>query len=171
MGLEPYQNWVRLAGFLPSPGGGRDWLIDTRVHMLKPGWLPCIGGWHLDFIKRDASGKLLFEDTPRRDIYLFVLDFGTGSLPEYADAIPCFPWESYGEMNGDFVRHSVACESVRHNCLYRIDTHTPHRGVPATGSGWRYFFRAADVDWVERRNELRTQTQVYVHERDWERGW
>lgn len=29
--------------------------IDSRIHMLMPGWMPCIGGWHCDDFYRPAA--------------------------------------------------------------------------------------------------------------------
>ena len=31
-------------------------VIDTRVHMLMDGWLPCIPGWHVDGLRRPPGG-------------------------------------------------------------------------------------------------------------------
>ncbi len=60
-------------------------MIDTRGHMLKPDWLPAIGGWHCDAIPRGDDGQPELDHPAINSIrhYLCVIDCGTGSLTEF----------------------------------------------------------------------------------------
>ena len=47
----------KLEEVLPAPRGGRNWVVDTRVHMLKPYFYPAIPGWHGDAVGRGENGQ------------------------------------------------------------------------------------------------------------------
>jgi hypothetical protein len=54
---------------LPMEDG---WVIDSKVVMLKPGWLPAIGGWHCDAIRR-PNGQPDFAATPSTDEHVLAI--------------------------------------------------------------------------------------------------
>lgn len=143
-----------------------DCIVDSRLSMLKPGWYPCIPGWHYDEVKRDPDGSLNWERNAAKTHYIMVIDQGTGSLTEIAHSeVYRFPKVSnYTELN-----QWMESNPDRYNTftidsggIYILDCNTPHRGTPATGSGWRYFIRATVGTQREYANEIRTQTQVYI---------
>ncbi len=163
-------------------------VIDTRVHMLKPGWNPAIPGWHCDAVPRGADGQPDFGSAELDDIVHFLLvidasDQPTGAMTEFVDlkAPVRFPapeagenvWgvhsRSINELLDAEARHLevLTLESGR---FYRFTSRDYHRSVPATGSGWRYFFRAS-VNTRTRGpfNEIRQQVQVYMPDADL--GW
>lgn len=159
-----------------------DCVIDTRVHMLKPGWAPAIPGWHCDAIPRGADGQPDFADPaiPCIRHFLCVIDAGTGSTTEFLrDAPADFPEPYPGENTwaarsrhinkrlAEGVGEVVRAES---GVVYEFDCTDYHRAIPATGSGWRYFFRASLF--TKSRgplNEIRQQVQVYMPDADM--GW
>jgi hypothetical protein len=155
-------------------------VIDTRVHMLMPGMFPAIGGWHCDAIPRGADGQPDFTRTSIIDNirhYLLVVDAGTGSMTEFLDVQPSYTksleslqvpagktvWGYHSEMieaslEGD--RRNV--KTVESGKLYEFGAKDYHRAIPATGSGWRYFFRASVNTLNSPKNEIRNQVQVYL---------
>jgi len=147
-------------------------ILDSRVHMLKPGWFPCIPGWHYDEVERFEGGDLVKEDGAvldwdrtyeGKEHYMMILDFGSGSLTEFARARVADPRvKNYTELNRLFQAHSPLIEQVKSNAIYRFDILDAHRGVPAKRDGWRYFIRATVGTQRILANELRTQTQVYI---------
>lgn len=158
------------------------YIVDTKVHMLKPGWLPCIGGWHFDEIHRDRFGGLDFWKTdPDITHYFGLIDAGTNSLTEFYRGD--FNWENLKQLQvntyDDLNKVVEACrvstpeafERVENNCLYKFGVFDAHQGLESTGSGWRYFFRATQHSKRPVINELRTQSQVYIPERLWKYGW
>src|SRR5262249_36308588 len=40
---------------LPDDWRAAGLVIDSRTHLLMPGWFPCIPGWHLDDVPRTRS--------------------------------------------------------------------------------------------------------------------
>lgn len=156
-----------------------EYIVDTRVHMLKPGWYPCIPGWHFDEVPRNEKGELDFDEVdPSVEHYVFILDSGTGSLTEfYHEKYTLYKLglqqiESYGDLNSEIEKFGRKNkEPIANNTLFKFSILDAHRGMPATGSGWRYFFRATKNSKRKPINEIRTQTQVYIPEEKWEAGW
>lgn len=167
-------------------------VIDTRVHMLKPGWIPAIGGWHCDAVPRGADGQPELDHPAIDGIqhFLCVIDCGTGSLTEFWDAphinrrlpMKASPgknlWGEHSEMinlsmrmvepyGGDPRKWVTVCQSGQ---IYEFDARDYHRAIPATGDGWRFFFRAS-VNTLTKGplNEIRKQVQVYLPHEDF--GW
>lgn len=156
-----------------------EYVIDTKVHMLKPGWLPCIGGWHFDEIDRDQDGNLQFDTTDSsREHYLIILDAGTGSLTEFLRAqffpqnLAGYKVKTFKDLN-DLINKNPNVEryTVESNNMYQFGVFEAHRGQQATGSGWRYFFRATKNSKRSNISEVRAQSQVYIPEDRWEYGW
>lgn len=162
---------VELGGALTSDWMGADLSIDSRVHMLMPGWFPCIPGWHHDDVPRErADGQPNYVDPSYHSEHIMAL-FGDASLTEFAIGTAGFDDVPIGSV---FYRewHSKVEEHIRDGKLSRIitpesrlinfDAHTWHQGTPATKSGWRFFIRATRNGNPKRANELRQQTQVYM---------
>lgn len=161
-------------------------VIDTRVHMLKPGWNPAIGGWHCDAIPRGADGQPDFDHPAIPDIrhYFTVIDMGSGSLTEFVDPpeefLATLPrkapegenlWGNHSRAIQDFIDgHAWETMTVESCGLYQFETSDYHTSRPATGHGWRFFLRAS-VNTVTKGplNEIRKQVQVYMP--DEHLGW
>lgn len=166
--------------------------IDSRVHMLMPGWLPCIGGWHCDDFWRPTGKQPDLEGMPDSRHHTLVL--GYTAMTEFISEP--FELEVPGEsqlqgrnlygvlgarLNGmlssidsddrprlgapPFLR-TTKCES---GSVVTFDNRVFHRGTVADKSGWRLFIRATESNHWEPKDEIRTQTQVYLLES--EVGW
>lgn len=157
-------------------------VIDTRVHMLKPGWSPSIPGWHCDAIPRDENKQLNFEDPciPFIRHYLVVIDSGTASLTEFVRFKNPVDWRQPEPGENVWGARSRQIEempetekeivTVESGAFYEFDCSDYHRSTLATGHGWRFFFRAS-VNTRTRGpfNEIRKQVQVYIP--DEHLGW
>lgn len=152
--------------------------IDSRVHMLMPGFLPCIGGWHCDDFYR-PTGKQ--PDLPglmnRPNLMAVHHAFILGT-----EAPTIFAAESFSLPD-----EALRSEHVYHDCHRYIEELNPktfeapestfvsfnsltfHRGQRSKGSGWRLFLRITESDHYQPLDEIRTQTQVYLV--DERAGW
>jgi hypothetical protein len=171
-------------GDLPQEWFGDDLVIDSRVHMLMKGWYPCIPGWHHDDVPRTApDGQPNYMDPEYLSEHLScVIDLGTGSLTEYIRDQVVVPRPNLGEVVYEVWNHAIndnleaypdreyyKIQQVKSGEIVKFDYTTFHRGVPATGSGWRWFIRVSRKTGRKATNELRRQVQVYMSEL--EAGW
>ncbi len=137
-------------------------IVDTRVHMLKKGWYPCIPGWHLDEVKRDSNDNLDWDNDQEKHHFLYIIDEGTGSMTEFVKEDYYNRIKDFTELNKIIELESPEKFITQNKTLYYFTNRSAHRGLPATGNGWRYFFRATTNSQREFTNEIRTQTQVYL---------
>jgi hypothetical protein len=168
-------------------------IIDSRVHMLMPGWYPCIPGWHHDDVARTRKdGQPNYTKMPYKSKHCAAI-IGDASVTEFMFGsisldIPKLGKTIYKEWNNEinhriwwqknkiksppknkFMVQSIEIQSIATNKLVYFDWQTFHRGMPATKNGWRMFIRAS---WDTDRpimNEIRKQTQVYMSAL--EAGW
>lgn len=153
-------------------------VFDSRVHMLMPGWYPCIPGWHLDDVPRERSDKQPNHVDPSYKSEHLMAIVGDASRTEFALGEltlnePPIGSTIYGQWTKDVellcsMGH-LARFTVLPNYLYHFDWQSWHRGMPATKNGWRWFGR---LSWKTERkvtNEIRAQTQVYLPAVD--AGW
>lgn len=159
-------------------------VIDTRVHMLKPGWWPSIPGWHCDAVPRDEDKQLLLNHELRDNIdhYLVVVDAGTGSMTEYLTdqvglILPDEPdegenlWATHSKLIKQLIDGGeYSTRQVESEVLYKFSAYDYHNATPATDHGWRFFFRASvNTQTKGPYNEVRNQVQVYVPSENF--GW
>jgi hypothetical protein len=165
------------------PIAWRAWpcVIDSRVHMLKPGWMPCIGGWHLDDVPRDSEhGQPIFDRPPYRSKHLMGLVNGEICPTQFAFGqfsldVPDPPEVVYRAWDREIDGRLFEAREVTHwdapsGALIEFDDRAFHQGTAARASGWRWFIRVSrDTDRVKRcTNEVRRQVQVYL---DVKAGW
>lgn len=150
-----------------------EWIVDSKVVMLKPGWFPCIPGWHCDDVARDHSGQPDFIHPENgSEMLISVLSGGTKSKTLWFDLNEVIKLPGiktvYKEL--DEAIHSVGTE-FRDGSIVRFDERTVHRGSVAEEDGWRFFIRATKRSRrrVTQRNEIRTQVNVYLT--DVNGGW
>lgn len=156
-------------------------VIDSRVHMLMPGWYPCIPGWHHDDVPRTRSdGQPNYDVGQCRSQHIVALVNGdicpTAFALGSADfEVPPLGSVVYGKWH-DVVEAKIAAgelhrQSIESNRLVMIDDRTWHTGTKAVRNGWRFFIRASRYfspsgDIIPRgnprTNELRRQVQVYL---------
>lgn len=154
--------------------------IDTRSHMLMPGWYPCIPGWHCDFMETNGRFQVArsVKDVATRH-FQFV---SGGPLPErttrrhlaLSTENSCITWGAVDKELGALVSDSVALRTMRAGIIHEFDATELHRGNPHRGEPghWRWFFRASYFPSGHQHrtfaNKVRRQAQIYcdIHE-----GW
>lgn len=163
-----------------------DWLnvplvIDSRVHMLMPGWYPCIPGWHHDDVPRTRSdGQPNYGHDQCRSRHVVALVNGDICPTEFAIGRAEFSEPElgrviYSDWHVDVERLCTSGELRRFSCpdrrLVYFDDRTWHRGTAAVAKGWRFFIRASRyyspsrgviARGNPRTNEVRRQVQVYL---------
>ena len=163
-------------------------VVDTKVHMLKLGWWPCIPGWHLDDVHRNTlDGQPNFY-TPEYRSHHAISIVGADIAPTEFLIEPVNI-----VINRSAVRGSVYSQAhnqielikekftmkVSDRCIYLFDDRTWHRCTQAVSNGWRWFGRVSRYTHAfhghsiprpnPRTNEVRTQTQVYIQSEG--KGW
>lgn len=167
LGVESLDWLIRRA----AEGLSGDWkhvVVDTRLSMLMPGMYPCIPGWHCDDFWRPGGGQPDLENAPPCEHVAIVL--GGCSLTRYVSnpiEIDTDAWDPLAETFYSFLHdelEAIEAENfaVKPGEIWRFTERTIHRGSPATHRGWRYFLRLTGSNHVEPKNEIRTQTQVYM---------
>lgn len=173
----------------------RDWLdsdlvIDSRVHMLMPGWYPCIPGWHHDDVPRTRTdGQPNYDDNQRSEHAIFLVNSGIAPT-EFALGDADFKDVPLGdtvyaqwhkEVEEQLQTANLTKKKVPNMQWVFFDDRTWHRGVAAVENGWRFFIRASryytiqDVNKVynprgnPRTNEVRKQVQIYMQAEN--AGW
>lgn len=156
-------------------------VIDSRVHMLMPDWYPCIPGWHHDDVPRVRSdGQPEYEAPTDRSEHILMLVNAHLAPTEFAIGKTQFDVPALGETIYEkwhcAVEEYIAARlletvSVPDKTLMKFNDRSWHRGVAATGNGWRFFIRAsrywdAEGNIIARRNErtneIRKQVQIYM---------
>lgn len=156
-------------------------VIDTKIHMLMPGWSPAIPGVHQDGSPRDINhnpnGKgppdILAQEKLRYNRY-HMLVTGTGCLTKFVNrpiiiSIPEEPsYEVYNlissHVNEVSQKENIFTE-VPSCTVVEFDWYDLHTGVVATKKEWRYFIRVCESDFCEPEKDLRQvvrmQSQIY----------
>lgn len=145
-------------------------IIDSRVHMLMPGWFPCIPGYHHDDVPRDNVQPNYFNPSYRSK-HALILFNGEVCPTEFAIGKSEFPKIEDGEIYYK-VWHPIVIDKIKNGELKHIkapsdtvvffDDRTWHQGTKAVKSGWRLFIRASWDTGRKPSNELRRQVQVYM---------
>lgn len=149
-----------------------DLIIDSRVHMLMPGWFPAIPGYHHDDVPRSRKdGQPNYENPEYRSEHVMMLvnahvcptEFAIGELefvlPVEGETIYKV-W--HNEVTQAVEHGALKLEQVPDKTLAYFDDRTWHQATPAIGSGWRWFIRASRNTHRKPANELRRQVQVYL---------
>jgi hypothetical protein len=142
--------------------------LDTRVHMLKPGMLPCIGGWHCDDFYRDQFGQPVLTDIKVKCPQVhYICTIGETALPEFINSPTTLDIKLatvYKSMNEQVEKNkdNLRIWTPVSGEVIKIGPDDIHRGVLATDSAWRVFMRLTFSNHRFPKNEIRTQTQVYL---------
>lgn len=144
-------------------------IIDSRVHMLMPGFYPCIPGWHHDDVPRErADGQPNYETPSYHAEHVMMLVNADVAPTEFAIGFVRLPDVPFGRRvyqvwDGMLNEHpGVTIHPVEDRVLVKFDDQAFHRGVPAVKRGWRFFIRASFGTLRVPTNEVRTQVQVYL---------
>lgn len=151
--------------------------FDSRVHMLMPGWFPCIPGWHHDDVPRSRSdGQPNYVNPEYHSKHVLALvngdicptEFAVGKADYIEPPLYSGPiykhWHTAVEQDiADGVMERV---SVPTNRLIHFNNQSFHQGTRAVKNGWRWFGRLTwDAGYEKGRphyNEVRRQVQVYL---------
>lgn len=147
-------------------------IVDSRCHMLMPGWYPCIPGFHHDDVSRDTrSGQPNYFTPSYRSKHALVLFNGDVCPTEFAIGTAEFPRVAEGEVYYK-VWHPIVEEKIKAGELERVkapsdqvvffDDRSWHQGTKAVKNGWRLFIRASWDTGRKPTNEIRQQVQVYM---------
>lgn len=166
----------------------KDWrdcnpVIDSRVHMLMPGFYPCIPGWHHDDVARNTpTGQPNYDELKYASEHLmgvvngeicptrFLL--GPVVVPDIKpDEVVYQEWSHWIDQEyakpleedphcGDWNR----LFEVKSGVIYQFDWQSFHEGQVANAPGWRWFIRLSrNTDRQQTiTNEIRHQVQVYM---------
>lgn len=162
-------------GRLPASYDDHDLVIDSRVHMLMPGWYPCIPGWHHDSVPRTRlDGQPNYDD---RDAYSRIKHLAvvfnaeicpTQFMRACVNLNDIEPGEKYYKkwhpiLDNIAITHHQTTHNVLSGEMIEFDADTFHQGTAAVANGWRYFIRISKNDHTRKAtNELRKQVQVYM---------
>lgn len=159
-----------------------EFVFDSRVHMLMPGWYPAIPGFHHDDVPRPpipvgqhfiTAGQPDY-DTPRyhsKHIMGLVnaetapTEFALGqcTMPEVPDGELIYRcWHQ--EVKKLIEKGELQSVMAPDRRLLMFDWQTFHQGTKCVKNGWRWFGR---VSWNTERtknvtNEIRRNAQVYL---------
>lgn len=164
------------------PPGWEHAVVDSRVHMLMPGWYPAIPGYHHDDVPRPpipVGQHFLTAAQPDYDTTRYyaehLMGLVNGHICPTAFAIgrcvmPAIPEgeliyrEWHREVEGLIAYGALEAVSAPSGKVIGFDWQTFHTGTKAVGSGWRWFCRLSRN--TERcdtiTNEIRRQVQVYL---------
>lgn len=159
-------------------------VVDTKIHMLMPGFMPAIPGWHTDGVPRGPTGDPLAKAPPDleaqqrieadgRGTRFAMLVTGTGCRTEFVgtrlNLEPDDSWKTphlYAGLSEQVDRLSPPVITAPSCGVVYFDWWDIHRGVPATAHEWRFFLRVTESDlvapWTDLRRVIRTQQQTYV---------
>lgn len=147
-------------------------VIDSRVHMLMPGWYPCIPGWHHDDVPRTTpNGQPNYRTREYRSEHLMGLVHGNICPTEFAIGTMTLPlvetdlYATWHPLVEDAITSGVAVRrSAESGCYLQFNDDAMHRGTAAVQSGWRWFIRCSRHTGRILRitNEQRQQVQVYL---------
>lgn len=167
---------------LPLEWRNSESVIDTRCHMLMPGWYPAIPGYHHDDVPRPidvpagkhfgVAGQPNY-DNPRyhsqhilglvnADIAPTQFVVGEIELPKIESGIVYREWD---RIIRDKIAKNLLTIVEAPDCqLVHFDCHALHTAVPAVKDGWRWFARVSrDTERTNKiTNEIRGQVQVYL---------
>lgn len=149
-----------------------DLIIDSRVHMLMPGWYPCIPGYHHDDVPRERSdGQPNYNNPSYRAKHCMMLINGDIAPTKFALGKADFYDVSLNQKYYKVWHHDVEDMiftgklqeyDAESNRLIYFDWQTWHKGVQAVNNGWRFFIRATINTGRKPVNEVRKQVQVYL---------
>lgn len=159
---------------LPESWKTSEVTIDSRVHMLMPGWYPCIPGMHHDDIPRNRIDGQPDYESPKLDtMHLMGLvnasiaptQFALGEIELEIPPIGNLVYRDWHPKVMSAIEvGALSSEYAKSGIMYEFDNHTFHQGTASVKSGWRWFIRLSkNTDRAKNcKNEIRKQTQVYM---------
>lgn len=156
-------------------------IVDTKIHMLKPGMCPAIPGWHVDGTPRGEAPNYTWH-TGMPDLYaqeemraprFHLLVTGEGCLTDFINEpialdMPNKTGKMFKMMSEqlDEKKDSLNIITAPSCQVVEFDWWDIHAGVSATKSEWRYLIRVTESDFAapqtDLRDVIRMQQQVYA---------
>ncbi len=149
---------------------GFNLLVDSRVTMLMPGYLPAIPGWHCDSYRSDGKQPDLTQMDDERYKFWFcnlatnqrVSNTEFLALPAHLQVDSERVWASVDEaINSDGGLDEWESRQILPGEIVEFNQTDLHRASPCIVAGWRLFFRVTATH-REPVNEIRSQVQVYI---------
>ncbi len=158
-------------------------IVDVKVHMLMPGMVPAIPGWHTDGVPRCESGSPsgpLAPDLRRQEgvlspiYHLFYAgcDAPTVFLNE-RDVELDVPADPSADLYSRITKEVTARDTLERVELpdlswWTWDWWELHSAQPSRDRGWRMLIRITESDFIEASSDLRDvirmQQQAYVQD-------
>lgn len=182
----------RLLESAPIVGDHKHILVDTKVSLLMPGWMPAIPGWHTDGVPRQAaadnglapdptySGDPSLSEQQRRDDAGYRPRYHTihvgNDCPTQFLTAPLTLDLDHGEDHGLYAEMTKLVDELGHVVTdprpgqwASWDWWNIHAATEATERGWRLLIRITESDIPPTAHGfIRAQNQVYVPR---EFGW
>lgn len=150
--------------------------FDSRVHMLMPGWFPCIPGWHHDDVPRTRKDKQPNYYSPEfksRHVLALVngdicpTEFAVGTVKMPEVPIGQIVYKQWHILVDKYIEEGrLERVSIPSNQLIGFNWQSFHQGTRAIGTGFRWFGRLSwDAGYEQGRphfNEIRRQVNVYL---------
>ena len=148
-------------------------VVDSRVHMLMPGWYPAIPGYHHDDVPRSGrNGQPNYISPEYYSSHVMGLvngdicptQFAVGAIeleiPEEGVIYKQWHPKVDAAVKSGKMRSVLAPSGV----YIGFDDRVFHQATAAVAPGWRWFIRVSfDTDRINNvTNEIRKQVQVYL---------
>jgi len=170
-------------GAMNIRGDKKHIIVDSKVHMLMPGFYPAIPGWHNDGTPRGHGGvntkaapNFLLQES-LSDVRYHLLVTGTGCLTQFMDGpldieVDNLDPGAYAKITAEVNRIAEAepyrVWSMPSCSVIEWDWWSMHAAGAAKHHEWRFLIRVLETDHDEPQTDLRkiirTQQQVYVPE-------
>lgn len=169
-------------GAMNLRGDRKNIIVDTKTHMLMPGFYPGIPGWHTDGVPRGPERN----PGAKADPDIFAQDEMEDEKPRFhllvtGDVCPtkfATTSDMFLKVTTDASLYKVISEQMKEktfvslqtapSTVYEWDWWQLHTAQAAKTHGWRFLIRVTETDHMEPQTDLnkiiRTQQQVYVPE-------
>lgn len=174
----PVVRWA--LGQCPLVGDREHTIVDTKVTLLLPGFIPAIPGWHTDGVPRGQWKDPYDTGLPSLDIQMeqshegkfprfHTLILGNPCMTEFVDVGVSLDLrhandpDLYKEVSALINEGSYPTRKHPQNHWISWSWWNIHRAVPATERGWRLQMRVAEMYHPPLdQGFIRAQSQVYV---------
>lgn len=162
-------------------------IVDAKVHMLMPGMVPAIPGWHTDGVPRSENGAPtgplapdLTRQEGRRSPHYHLLVAGCDAptvFLEDRNVLVDVPDHPTPDLYAEITREVTAWTDLERVEIpmgqwWTWDWWELHSAQPSRASGWRLLIRVTESDFVkpeaDLRKVIRTHHQAYING---EFGW
>lgn len=154
-------------------------VVDVKTHMLMPGMIPAIPGWHTDGVPRGGSmspakGEANIQmqegaESPRYHLLVVGGDCPTRFLKNRQVSISIEQGNLYEQVSNQVISglgSVLESYDAPDGQVVEWDWWELHTAQQARAPGWRYLIRVTETDYLEPQSDLRlvlrNQQQVYL---------